>query len=83
MLWSSFGDNGYAMGIAHSTTGGIQGPWTQEPGPIWGTDGGHGMLFRTFDGRLFLTLHQPNDTPNERTILRELVEQDGTIRLGP
>ena len=81
MLWSSFGSKGYAMGIARSESGAIQGPWVQETAPIWKEDGGHGMIFRAFDGRLFITLHQPNTTPQERAVLRELSEQDGTIQL--
>lgn len=81
MLWSSFGDSGYAMGIARSVTGTVEGPWEQETAPIWGADGGHGMIARTLDGELLLTLHQPNDTPHERTVLRRLREQDGTVRL--
>jgi hypothetical protein len=81
MLWSSLGAEGYAMGIAHSSNGAIDGLWTQELKPIWGKDGGHGMLFRTFEGRLFLTLHQPNNTPNERPVFREVVEESGSIRL--
>ncbi|HOV63089.1 MAG TPA: glycoside hydrolase family 43 protein [Spirochaetia bacterium] len=65
LLWSSFSDSGYAMGSARSTDG-ILGPWLQEERPIVDSDGGHGMLFRGFDGELYLTFHRPNDTPNER-----------------
>ncbi len=81
MLWSSFGDRGYAMGIARSNSDGIEGPWVQEPAPIWAEDGGHGMIVRALDGELLLTLHQPNDTPNERAVFRRLVERDGTVVL--
>lgn len=81
MLWSSHGDQGYAMGIAHSTSGAVTGPWTQEETPIWAADGGHGMVVRLLDGSLALTLHQPNDTPNERAVIRPLVETGDTIRL--
>jgi len=79
MLWSSFGDRGYAMGIARSTSGSVLGPWTQEERPIWAEDGGHGMIARTLDGELLLTLHQPNETPLERAVFRPLVEVDGTV----
>lgn len=81
MLWSSFGDSGYAMGIARSESGTVLGPWVQEDKPIWAVDGGHGMIFRTLDGELMLTLHQPNDTPNERTVFRRLVESETTVTL--
>lgn len=81
MLWSSIGRQGYAMGIARSLSGRVEGPWQQTPQPIWGEDGGHGMIFRAFDGRLFLTLHSPNRTPDERPVFVEIEEADGTVRL--
>ncbi len=81
MLWSSFGDAGYAMGIARSLSGDVQGPWVQSPEPIWAADGGHGMIGETLEGDLLLTLHQPNETPRERTVLRRLREADGTVAM--
>lgn len=51
---------------------GIQGPWEQSAEPIYGRDGGHGMLFRDFDQRLWMTLHHPNKNPNERPLLLEV-----------
>lgn len=74
MLWSSFTEQGYAIGIARSQSGDILGPWEQIPEPLFVKDGGHGMVFRTFDGRLLLSIHRPNRTPEERTrlfLLRE------------
>ena len=82
MLWSSFGAKGYAMGIAQSATGAVDGPWTHEPEPLLAEEGGHGMLFRTFDGHLLLTLHQPNNTPNERAIFRDVTEQGDSLIVG-
>ncbi|MEU8148751.1 family 43 glycosylhydrolase [Nonomuraea sp. NPDC048901] len=81
MLWSSFGEQGYAMGIAHSSSGQVTGPWTQEEQALWSADGGHGMIVRLRDGRLALTLHQPNTTPDERAIIHLLVEHESTIAL--
>jgi hypothetical protein len=66
MLWSSHGEQGYAMGVATSVSGGITGPWEQSPAALWPRDGGHGMVFRDLTGRLLLTLHSPNATPFER-----------------
>lgn len=83
MLWSSFGDNGYAMGIARSTSGTVLGPWIQEEEPLWNTDGGHGMIGRRLDGGLFLTLHQPNKTPYERAAFFPLRELEDTVVLQP
>ncbi|UKA51057.1 glycoside hydrolase family 43 protein [Arthrobacter sp. FW305-123] len=81
MLWSSFGDQGYAMGIARSESGTVVGPWVQEPEPLWSTDGGHGMIGRTLDGGLFLTLHQPNKSPHERAAFFPLTELEDTVVL--
>lgn len=74
MLWSSAGATGYAMGVAQSETGHIMGPWRQETEPLWAKDGGHGMIFNTFDGRLMLTFHRPNNTPDERPVFVEIEE---------
>ncbi|MGC4073612.1 MAG: glycoside hydrolase family 43 protein [Nibricoccus sp.] len=82
MLWSTIGPGGYTMGLATSDDGTLRGPWRQQPEPLFSRDGGHGMIFRTFDGRLMLTLHQPNKTPNERAQFFELEEtSDGLLRL--
>jgi beta-xylosidase len=63
MLWASYmknelGRDGYVQTLARSKSGEIQGPWEQLQ-PLIGNDSGHGMLFRSFDGRLMLVLHQP------------------------
>lgn len=81
MLWSSCGAHGYAMGIAHSLGGDIDGPWAQEPQPLWSHDGGHGMIFTAFDGRLMLTFHMPNKSPHERPAFIEVEDAGDTIRL--
>lgn len=81
MLWSSFSDGGYALGVATSESGRLAGPWVQEAEPLFPRDGGHGMLFRGFDGTLYLTLHQPNDTPNERARFIPVLETPEGLRL--
>jgi hypothetical protein len=74
LLWSSTGRDGYAMGLARSATGQIQGPWLQQETPLFSRDGGHGMLFRSFGGDLRMTLHQPNQHPHERPVFLPVVE---------
>lgn len=81
MLWSSTGSKGYAMGIARSESGAVTGPWRQDPEPLWSEDGGHGMIFRGFDGRLFVTFHTPNNSPMERPVFFEIEDTDTGIRL--
>ena len=72
MIWSSFTKEGYAIGIAESVTGKITGPWKQHPEPIFNRNGGHGMIFRTFEGKLCLVFHQPNGGGTERAHFFEL-----------
>ncbi len=81
LLWSSFGAEGYAIGAARSDNGDIGGPWRQQSDPLYRRDGGHGMLFRTFDGDLRLSIHYPNDSPNERPLLLAVVEEAGALRI--
>ena len=66
MLWSTWGDGGYAEAVARSDNGDVTGRWSIDEKPLFAENGGHGMLFRTFEGRLTLTLHQPNTTLLER-----------------
>ncbi len=82
MIWSSFTDSGYTTGIAASKSGRVQGPWVHQPDPLFRDDGGHGMVFRGFDGTLRLLLHCPNRSPDERARLFELTDAGDTIRIG-
>ncbi|MFC0215621.1 glycoside hydrolase family 43 protein [Paenibacillus chartarius] len=79
MLWASFIDGAYAQGVARSATGLVTGPWVQEPEALFRSDGGHGMIFRTFEGKLMLTIHTPNKTPLERPIFLELRADEGKL----
>lgn len=79
MLWASFLNNIYAQGISRSTTGSILGPWKHEEIPLCHNDGGHGMLFDTFEGNLMLTLHVPNLTPDERPVFIPVIEEAGGL----
>ncbi len=81
MIWSSFGEEEYAVGLAVSQTGKVQGPWEQVREPLFRANGGHGMIFRTFDGRLTLVLHQPNSSPDERARFFRLRDTGGALEL--
>ena len=81
MLWSTNGYEGYTIGVAKSDNGEITGCFVQEENPLFGKDGGHGMLFETLDGRLMLTIHSPNQTPNERPVFFPIVEEAGRLIL--
>ena len=82
MLWSSFGKNGYCLAIAVSKSGKLEGQW-EHGEPLYENDGGHGMLFRTFDGKLCLILHQPNHGAPPVPTIMEVKEQESKIMLLP
>ncbi len=81
MLWSSFGKNGYSTGVASSTSGEITGPWVQSDEPFDVKDAGHSMIFRRLDGKLTLSLHQPNKPGLERPSFLQIKEVGGTLEL--
>ena len=82
MIWSSFLEGKYAIGIAESTTGKVTGPWRQQEEPLFRQHGGHGMLFRSFDGRLLITFHGPNSPAGaERAHIYEIEDLGETLRL--
>ena len=81
MIWSNVVEGkGYCVLYRTSKSGNISGPWTRDF-VLFGRDGGHGMLFKTFDGKLKLTLHQPNKTPYERMKLFDVEDQGDALRL--
>lgn len=57
MLWSSWSDKRYAQGVAYSLSGRLSGPWMQVDEALNPNNSGHGMLFRTFDGKLLMSMH--------------------------
>lgn len=79
MLWSCGGQKGYAMGIAVSESGNIRGPWKHDSEPLYEKDGGHGMIFKTFEDELMFTIHSPNKTPNERPAFIAIEEKEGKL----
>ncbi|MDG5786204.1 glycoside hydrolase family 43 protein [Evansella sp. AB-P1] len=81
MLWASFKNNQYAQGISRSVSRKITGPWVHDETPIYQNDGGHGMIFDTFEGKLLLTLHAPNKTPEERPLFIPVDEKNGSIKV--
>ena len=57
MIWTSWIYDVYTQGVAYSESGTLDGPWIQEKEPVTPPDFGHGMLFRTLDGRLLMSVH--------------------------
>ncbi|MFJ5303416.1 glycoside hydrolase family 43 protein [Streptomyces sp. NPDC088350] len=85
MLWSTYEKNvvgadgtltgGYVQTYAVSKSGAIEGPWEQRR-PLVREDSGHGMLFRTFEGRLMMILHRPFENARGKLYEMELVGQE-------
>jgi len=80
MIWTSGGKMGNALGIAISDSGKLAGPWRQQAEPVYKDNGGHGMLFRTFDGRLMMILHSPYNG-NTRAHIFEMEDTGETLRI--
>ena len=72
MLWSSFGDEGYTLALAHSDSNTVDGPWRQDPELLFSKDGGHGMLFKSIEGKLMVALHSPNVNLDEKPVFFEV-----------
>ena len=67
MLWTSWVFSDYTQGVAYSESGTLDGPWVQEKEPITPPNYGHAVLFRTFEGKLLMSVHSHKDV-NGRTI---------------
>lgn len=82
MTWSSWSDGGYAVGVAVSDSGLVQGPWRQEQRPIFPANGGHGMMFRDLGQNLIFTLHFPNDKYQEHPVFQRIaIDENGLNRI--
>jgi beta-xylosidase len=81
MIWSSRAHaHGYELGVAISDSGKLAGPWRQEEEPIYKDNGGHGMLFHTFDGKFMMVLHAP-DGRGPRPLLFEMEDTGESLRI--
>ncbi|MBE6731328.1 MAG: hypothetical protein E7564_06545 [Ruminococcaceae bacterium] len=93
MIWSNFSNKGYCIGVAHSLSNKIEGPWVQEEKPLYEKgyienfdyDGGHAMIFKDKEGNFKITFHAPNQkTPDgdfEHVIIRDIIEENGTLKI--
>ncbi len=86
LVWSSFTDiNGpgrsdYAVTIARSSNGRLDGTWVQETEPLFASHGGHGSIFRDLTGQLRLSLHQPNSGAAAYPSFIPIYDQGDTVR---
>jgi len=82
MLWSSWGENRYAQGVAWSESGTIKGPWIQEKEVFKGDNSGHGMLFTTFEGKRLLIIHHAEGNGPRKPQLYEVDDSGNKLILG-
>ena len=81
LIWSNFIEgHGYCVFVRSAANGKLAGPWTKDE-ILYDGNGGHAMIFKALDGRLMLTLHQPNDEPKERMRLYQLMDDGARLIL--
>jgi len=71
---------GYCVVASESESGRIEGPWKKHR-IIHDENGGHGMIFRDFEGRLRFVLHRPNTWERERLHLFEFNDDGESIAI--
>lgn len=64
LLWSGWSKTGYSV-FKNVSKNGVYGDYVFEK-TVYLKDGGHCMRFTDLQGNSYITLHQPNVTPNER-----------------
>ena len=80
MVWASYGTGGYTEGIAISDSGKLAGPWRHQTEPLFKDNGGHAMLFTTFEGKLMMVLHAPNEKNTQPRIF-EMEDTGETLKV--
>jgi arabinan endo-1,5-alpha-L-arabinosidase len=80
MIWTSGGKSGNSLGVAISDSGKIAGPWRQQEEAVYSANGGHGMLFRTFEVKLMMIIHSPYNG-DTRPHLFEMEDTGETLKI--
>jgi hypothetical protein len=76
MIWTSWIYDVYTQGVAYSESGTLDGPWIHEKEPITPPNFGHGMLFRTLEGKLLMSAHSHKDINGRYHRVPHLFEVD-------
>ena len=76
MIWTSWIYDVYTQGVAYSDNGTLSGKWIQEKEPITPPNYGHGMLFRTLDGKLLMSAHSHKNIDGRFLRIPHLFEVD-------
>jgi len=76
MIWTSWIFKDYTQGVAYSESGTLDGPWVHEPEPITPPNYGHGMLFKTLEGKLLMSVHSHREVNGRYVRIPCLFEVD-------
>lgn len=84
MLWSSSGSekNCYCVAAAYSSSGKIRGPWIQCDDLLANDNGGHAMVFKGFDGQLYIVYHRPNGGSPAHPCIFRFIDNGDAIGIG-
>jgi hypothetical protein len=82
LIWSGQRNGKSAVTVARSVTGKVRGPWKQGA-TLLSDDSAQPTVFKTFDGRLMMAVHQPAAAGGAMMKLVELEDVGDTVRLKP
>ena len=71
-IWSTICKGSYMELIARSDNGRLDGNWSIDKKALFENDGGHGMIFKTFDNKHKFIYHSPNIWKDERPCLVDI-----------
>ena len=76
MIWTSWIYDVYTQGVVYSESGTLNGPWIHEKDPITPPNFGHGMLFKTLEGKLLMSVHSHKSINGRTQRIPHLFEVD-------
>lgn len=76
MIWTSWIYDVYTQGVAYSRSGTLDGPWIQQKKPLTPPNFGHGMLFRTLEGKWLMSVHSHKNINGHYLRIPHLFEVD-------
>lgn len=76
MIWTSWIYDVYTQGVAYSQSGTLDGPWIQGKDPITPSNYGHGMLFKTLEGKQLMVIHSHQSINGRYQRIPHLFEVD-------
>ena len=75
-IWSTVCKGVYKELIARSDNGRLNGKWSVDEKALFENDGGHGMIFKTFDDKLKFIFHTPNTPKMEHPCILDIEPSD-------